>query len=262
ELSKTYRMVREMGEAGIAFNYDPKEFDLNKIPVWAEMKKFQSFRTMIRPITVQLSLGGFSPTDLPDLKYEDVIDLIARHSREHHDQKMIGQKQRFLKMFASCYGSEFLHSETLLGHAKEARDFLTYITYIDKPKVCPSGVKYASEVYSIHHGKNRQFAGELLDPAEVNSFRYLVLTRNFPYHKVLHTPETIDLNPDVVYFGSFKKEFQLLRDSGRERQYARGEIKFSDFVREFRNFISHENHVHKWEKKKTQYFKDQKCKNY
>ena len=264
DLSETYRMVREMNEAGmIGDKFSPKVFDLNRVPIWAEMKKHKSFQMMIRPITIQLSLGGFSPRDLPYLKYEDMIDLIARHSREHHDQKMIGQKQRFLKMFATCYGGDFLKNESLLGHAKEAKDFLTCISHIDKPKGCPSNVKYASEIYSVHHGINRQYAGELENPAEVNSFEHLVLTRNFPYHKVLHTPESIDLNPNIIYFGSLKKDFQIMRDPIRERQYARGEIKFSDFVKGFKMFIDYEEGRHRDDKTKkivAKFCQDQRCK--
>ena len=225
DLSETYRMIRDMNAAGlINEKHDPKDYDLNTIPIWAEMKKYKSFQTMVRPITYQLSLAGFSPKDLPYLKYEDVIDLIARHSHDHHDQKIIGQKQRFLKMFATCYGKEFLENESILGHGKEAKDYLTYISYIDKPKQCPQSVKYTADIYSVHHSKNRQFANELENPSEVNSFRNLTLTRNFPHHKVLHSPQDIDLDANIIFFGSFMKEFQITRDPQRERLYANGQL--------------------------------------
>ena len=227
DMSETYKMARDMNAGKTGTKYKPKDYNLDDIPIWEEMKKYKSFQLMARPIRYQLSIISFLPERLPYLKYEDLIDLIARHSHDHHDQKMVGQKQRFLKMFAACYGKEFMERESLLGHGKEAKDYLTYISYLNKQKLCPESVKYTSEYYTVHHRKNRQFASELESPAEVNNFRYLTLTRNFPHHKVLHSPQNIDLNPNIIFFGSFLSEFQITRDPQREKLYANGQNKNS-----------------------------------
>ena len=224
-LSKTYRKTREKVAAGQnLIKNEPKDFNLDELPIWNEMKKHKSFLAMSRAIKYQLSLGGFQPKDLKSLKYEDIIDLIARHSYEYTKERMIGQKQRFLKMFVACYGQKFLETEKLLGYGKQAMNFLTYIDYIDNPRECPEEAKKAANFYSIHHNKNRKFANELDNPSDVNNFRYLTLTRTFPHHKILHTPQTIDLNPNIVFFGSFVPEFQITRDPHRERLYANGKL--------------------------------------
>lgn len=220
-LSEKYAALKkELEPVSSHYSYSPSEYELNNVPIWSEMKKFNSFRSMYRPICHQLAKTGYPPEDLKDLNLSDMLDLISRHNRENPTRRMQSQRSRFLKMFAACYGEEFIEKMTMLGKEKIAKDFMTYIDYLDKPKQkCPPEVRYASEMFNIHHVKNRKYAEELNDYSQVNDFSNLALCFVFPHHKILHTPCEIDLNPNIIFFGSFLNEFQITRNPQKERQY-------------------------------------------
>jgi hypothetical protein len=40
----------------------------------------------------------------------------------------------------------------------------------------------------------------------------------------LHNPVEIDLNPNIVFFGSFVQDFQIIRNPEKERLYLQGKI--------------------------------------
>lgn len=205
------------------YRYSPSDYELNNVPIWSEMKKFNSFRSMYRPICHQLAKLEYPPQELHLLNISDMVDLIACHNRENPNRRMQSQRTRFLKMFAACYGEKFIEKMALMGKEQIALDFMTYIDYIDKPKQkCPPEVRYAGELFNVHHVKNRKYAEELHDYSQVNDFSNLALCFVFPHHKILHTPCEIDLNPNIIFFGSFLSEFQITRNPGKERMYLRG----------------------------------------
>lgn len=205
------------------FSHSPSDYKLNEIPIWHEMKKFNSFRSMYRPICRQLAQIEYPPEELHSLNLSDMIDLISAHNHESTTRRMISQRTRFLQMFSKCYGDEFLKKMKILGKEPEAADFLTYISYLDKPRYqIPSKVRYAAELFNIHHVKNRKYAEELDDYSKVNDFSNLALCFTFPHHKVLHTPYEIDLNPNIIFFGSFLSELQITRNPAKERAYMQG----------------------------------------
>ena len=220
-LSEKYAALKnQLSPDSLHYPYSPSEYELNKVPIWSEMKKFNSFRAMYRPICRQLAKTGYPPEDLKNLDLSDMLDLIARHNRENSAHRMQNQRTRFLKMFATCYGEEFIEKMSMLGKEKTARDFMTYIDYLDKPKQkCPPEVRYTAEMFNIHHVKNRKYAEELDDYSKINDFSNLALCFVFPHHKILHTPCEIDLNPNIIFFGSFLNEFQITRNPQKERQY-------------------------------------------
>ena len=227
DLSESYRAYKNNAEKYETTPiYKISDYDLNKAPFWAEMKKFNSFRYMYRPICAQLAKINYPPEKLDQLGYIDMLDAISRHNREHPEHRMPSQRTRFLKMFSACYGEEFISKMSLLGKEKIARDFLTYIHYLDKPgRQCPQEVRYTANLFNVHHVKNRKHANELDDYSKVNDFSNLALCSAFPHHKVLHSPAEIDLNPNIVFFGGFLNEFQITRDPEKERLYQRGLIK-------------------------------------
>lgn len=233
DLSAPYRLAKENTEKyNLQSFYKPSEYDLNQIPSWSEMKKFNSFRSLHRPIRYQLAKINFIPDQLNQLTLPDIIDIINTHHREHPNYYIPNQRTKFLKMFSACYGQEFREKMTLLGKEKEAKDFLTYIHYLDKPtQRCPSQVKYVSEMFSVHHVKNRQFAHELDDYSQANDFSNLALCFTFPHHKILHTPTEIDLNRNIIFFGGFLREFQIIRNPEKERLYTQGLIKTPPLIK-------------------------------
>ena len=206
--------------------YKSGDYDLNQIPIWVEMKKFNSFRAMYRPICAYLAKINYSPEQLNQLNFYDVLDIIAQHNRANPKQRMPSQRNAFLKTFAACYGDEFLHKMTQMGKKDEALGLLVYIHCLDKHNVkCPKQAHDAARKFNIHHIKNRKNAEEMEDYSLVNNSPNLTLCYAFPHHKILHTPVEIDLNPNIVFFGSFLQEFQIIRNQEKERLYQQGMIK-------------------------------------
>lgn len=200
--------------------YSPLDYNLNDVPIWSEMKKFNSFRAMYPSICRQLAKTGYPSEELKYLNLSDMLDIIGRHNRENPTLRMQNQRTRFLKMFATCYGEEFIEKMAFLNKGKIAKDFIAYIDCLDKPKQkCPPEVRYVGEMFNVHHVKNRKYAEELHDYSQINDFSNLALCFVFPHHKILHTPCEIDLNPNIIFFGSFLNEFQITRNPEKERQY-------------------------------------------
>lgn len=238
ELSGVYKAAKMAAtKYDVCDIYQISDYNLNEIPCWAEMKKFNSFRPMYRNICRQLSKIGFNPSNLNQLGYSDVIDIVAHHNREHPEQRLIGQRSRFLKMFAACYGEEFVNKMSLIGRDRDekqkneqlAKNFLTYVYYMDNPsKKAPKECASAANYFSVHHTQNRKYANEMEDYSSVNNFSNLVLCISRPHHTILHTPQEIDLDRNVVFFGGFLQEFRISRDPQKERDYE------NNLIREFR----------------------------
>ena len=235
DLSPSLRIAKEN-----ALNYEQtplyktQDYDLNKVPIWREMKKFNSFRPMYYPIAVQLAKINFPPEDLVNLKLLDLLDCISLHNKQNPKHRMPSQRNVFLKTFSACYGEEFLEKMTLLGKKEEAQGLLTYIYYLDKPnQKCPKDAKEYAKLFNIHHTKNRKNAEEMEDYSLVNNLPNLTLCLE-QYHKILHNPIEIDLNPNIVFLGSFVREFQIMRNPEKERLYLQGKIPDFRFQREGR----------------------------
>ncbi len=225
DLSATYRAFKESNQNFEITHFNkPYEYDLNEVPCWADMKKFNSFRVMSRPICSQLAQINYPLDKLKQLTYVDMLDMIASHNKAYPEHRMSNQRTRFLKMFAACYYEEFLEKMSLLGEEKEAKDLLTYIYYLDRPEKYPQDLRYIMSLFTVHHGKNRKNANELEDYSKVNDFSNLCLCKDMPHHKILHTPYEIDINTNILFFGSFLQEFQIIRNSEKERQYLQGNI--------------------------------------
>ena len=226
DLSATYRAFKESNQNFEITHFNkPYEYDLNEVPCWADMKKFNSFRVMSRPICSQLAQINYPLDKLNQLTYVDMLDMIASHNKAYPEHHMPNQRTRFLKMFAACYYEEFLEKMSLLGEEKESKDLLTYVYYLDRSEKCPQDLRYIMSLYTVHHGKNRKNANELEDYSKVNDFSNLFLCKDMPHHKILHTPYEIDINRNIVFFGSFLQEFQIIRNPEKERQYLQGNIK-------------------------------------
>lgn len=202
------------------YPHSPSDYDLNQIPIWQEMKKFNSFRNMYRPICKQLAKIEYPPTDLAKLQLADMLDILSTHNRENPSARMTCQRSRFLKMFAACYGDEFIEKMTIMGKNKDAQNFMEYIRFLDNPskKISPE-IRQAAELFNVHHVKNRKHAEELNDYSTVSDFSNLALCGVFPYHKILHYPYEIDLNPNIIFFNSFLGELQITRNPEKERRY-------------------------------------------
>jgi hypothetical protein len=208
--------------------FSPHDYDLNQIPVWEDMKKFQSFRSMHRTITVALSKIAYNPGQLNKLQYADMLDIIAQHNKQNPQNRMPCQRTRFLKMFAAVYGEEFVTKMSILGKGKDATDFLSYIHYMDKPsKKMPIDARTAANKFNVHHGKNRKHANELPDYSQVNDFSNECLCWVFPHHKLLHYPCEIDINPNIVFLGGFLPDFQIIRNPAKERLYQQGLLRIT-----------------------------------
>ena len=214
--------------------YKTQDYNLNNIPIWLEMKKFNSFRTMYYPICQHLAHINFPPEELSSLKLIDLLDCIAIYNKKNPKHRMPSQRNIFLKTFAACYGDEFLEKMSLLGRKEEAEGLLTYINYIDKPnQKIPKEIKEIAKLFNVHHIKNRKNAEEMEDYSLVNNLPNLTLCLE-QYHKILHNPVEIDLNPNIVFFGSFVREFQIMRNPEKERLYLQGKIPDFRFKREGR----------------------------
>ena len=235
DLSQNYQKAKENSiNYEQTLLYKPQDYNLNNIPIWQEMKKFNSFRPMYYPICHNLANINFPPEDLPTLKLIDLLDCIAIHNKKNPKNRMPAQRNIFLKTFAACYGEEFLGKMTLLGKKEEAKGLLTYIYYIDKPnQKCPKEVKEYAKLFNIHHIKNRKNAEEMEDYSQVNNLSNLTLCLE-QYHKILHNPIEIDLNPNIVFFGSFVQDFQIIRNPEKERLYLQGKIPDFRFKKEGR----------------------------
>ena len=208
--------------------HDPKEYNLCNIPIWSEMKKFKNFQLMCFPICNQLANIGYPPDQLHFLNIYDIAYLIKKHNKENHSNIMPCQRSKFLKMFATCYGEEFLQIESMLGREEDARNFLEYIRvqYINHTESYSdekwAKIQLSAAKYNVHHKKNRQFANETDDYSEINNFSNLTLCYANPYHAVLHHPKEIDLNTNLVYLGGLNKEFHIIRNPANERLYSQG----------------------------------------
>lgn len=212
----------------VAHRHEANEYNLDQIPIWNEMKKFKNFRDMYHPLKHQLAEMGYDPTQLNLLNICDVGYLIKKHNKENPKNQMQCQRTRFLKMFSACYGDEFIQKSRMLGREEVAKDFIEYIDCLGTDKKVSDErwkeLLQASSYFSVHHKKNRQYAFELDDYSKINDFSNLALCFHHPYHTVLHQPQVMDLNTNIVYFGSFRPEFQIIRDPERERQYLKGNL--------------------------------------
>ena len=211
--------------------YEAKNYDLNNIPIWSEMKKFKNFQTMYYPICHQLAKMGYSPNELQYLNIYDVAYLIKKHNKENPQKLMPCQRTKFLKMFAVCYGEEFLHIETMLGRQEEAKNFLEYIHQLNTSKQYSDDawekIQKSVSLYNVHHKQNRQFACETDDYSQINNFSNLTLCYAHPYHMIMHHPQEQDLNTNLVYLGGLRKEFRIVRNPANERLYSQGIYKIS-----------------------------------
>lgn len=216
----------------ISNRHDIKKYDLNNIPIWSEKKKFKNFQTMYFPICHQLANIGYPPDQLQHLNIYDVAYLIKKHNKENNQKLMPCQRTKFLKMFAVCYGEEFLRIETILNRGEDAKYFLEYISQLNTTK------QYSDETwekiqksvtkYNVHHKKNRQFACETDDYSQINDFSNLTLCYADPYHTILHHPKEIDLNINLVYLGGLREEFRIIRNPANERLYSQGIYKIKN----------------------------------
>lgn len=215
----------------ICDRHDIKEYNLNNIPIWSEMKKFKNFQLMYHPICCQLANIGYPPDQLHLLNIYDIAYMIKKHNKENPQNLMPCQRTKFLKMFATCYGEEFLRIETMLGREEDAKNFLEYIRvqYINQNETYSdekwAKIQLSAAKYNVHHKKNRQFANETDDYSEINAFPNLTLCYAHPYHTILHHPKEIDLNTNLVYLGGLKNEFRIVRNPANERMYSQGIVK-------------------------------------
>lgn len=215
--------------------YKYSDYELTNIPIWSEMIKFKNFQAMYFPICHQLAKMGYPPDELQYLNIYDVAYLIKEHNKQHKEnpQKMMQcQRTKYLKMFAVCYGEEFLHIETMLGREEDAKNFLEYIHQIGTSKQYSDGalekLQKSAALYNVHHKKNRQFACETDDYSQINGFSNLTLCYANPYHTILHHPQEIDLNINLVYLGGLRSEFRIVRNPANERLYSQGIYKIKN----------------------------------
>ena len=169
---------------------------------------------------------GYSPHDLHLLNIYDVAYLIKKHNKENAQNIMPCQRSKYLKMFAVCYGNEFLNIESMLGRGEDAKYFLEYIQHFNSNKEYSdetwAKIISSASKYNVHHKKNRQFANETDDYSTINDFSNLTLCYANPYHKILHQPKEIDLNTNLAYLGGLKKDFVIIRNPENERLYFQG----------------------------------------
>lgn len=216
----------------ISNRHDIKEYDLNNIPIWSEMKKFKNFQTMYFPICHQLANMGYPPDELILLNIYDVGFLIKKHNKENPQKFMPCQRTKFLKMFSICYGEEFIHKETMLGREEEAKYFIEHINQLSTSKNYSDEtwgkMQKSASLYNVHHKKNRQFACETDDYSKINDFSNLTLCYSNPYHTIMHHPQELDLNTNLVYLGGLRKEFRIIRNPANERLYSQGIYKIRE----------------------------------
>lgn len=226
-LSASFTEEKKLSQENIERKqYSFKEYDLNIIPCWSEMKKFDNFKKMSIPIRKQLSAIGFPPSKLKDLNLYDVGYLIKKHNTENFPNVMPCQRTNFLKMFATCYGEEFLRIETLLGRLDTAEAFLKYIKHLNTKKPNTIEMQKAANLYNIHHIRNRQHANELNDYSKINCFSNMTLCYANPYHTILHIEyksaksnrniKSLNLNNQIIYLGGLRRDFFILRNSSIE----------------------------------------------
>lgn len=216
-------------ETDCADKYSYKDYDLNNIPCWSEMRKFDNFRKMSKNIRIQLASIGCSPDKLKELNIYDVGYLIKKHNSKNFPNVCPCQRTKYLKMFASCYGKEFLRIETMLGRGETASDFLDYIKQINTNRPKTPKMQIAADLYNIHHIRNRQHANEIHDYSKVNDFSNMTICYANPYHVILHLGynnpksdrhiKSLNLNSQIVYLGGFRQEFFILRNPAVENLY-------------------------------------------
>lgn len=215
----------------VSNRHDIKEYDLNNVPIWSEMKKFKNFQFMYFPICHQLANMGYPPDQLQYLNIYDVAYLIKKHNKENSQKLMPCQRTKFLKMFAVCYGEDFLRIESTLGRSEDAKHFLEYINQLNTSKQYSDEtwekIQKAASKYNVHHKKNRQFACEIDDYSQINDFSNLTLCYADPYHTILHHPKEIDLNTNLVYLGGLREDFRIIRNPANERLYSQGIYKLA-----------------------------------
>ena len=206
--------------------YDPRDYDLTSNPFFSEMQKFSSFQASHGHICQQLAAIGYPPNHVPHLNIYDLGYLLKKHYKENPQKIVLCKRAKFLKMFAACYGEEFLRIETMLGRAEEAQYFLEYINQINTNKTYSDEtwekIQNSVALYNVHHKKNRQFANETDDFSLINDSHNLTLCYANPYHSILHHPQEIDLNTNLVYLGGLHKEFLIIRNPEKERLFLKG----------------------------------------
>jgi hypothetical protein len=215
DLSPTYAEAIKNTETGNSLNIKSSEYNLNNISHWKLMKEFSSFRSMKKVICDNLAFLNIPPQDLPKLNYADIFDIIKKHNIRHPERAMPSRRTKFLKMFAACYGEDFVRIESYFGHKKEALDFLAYTTYLGTTQKAPLEIKESAERYNVHHGKFRK-------NAKSNSNDHLTLC-NKELHAMIHYLKK-NIDSQIVYFGTFSNYFHIYRDFEKERLYFQGII--------------------------------------
>ncbi len=215
ELSPIYLKALHHSAETSTISYSEDAYNLNTIPQWKIMKKFSSFRSMRKMVCARLSELKISPDKLPELHHNDIFHIIRQHNITHPEHAMPCRRTKFLKMFAACYGEDFVRIESYFGRKKQASDFLAYITYLGTAKKIPPEIRQSAELYNVHHGKWRT-------DAKSNTNGKLTLCDK-ELHSMLHYLKK-NINPQIVYFGTFSPFFHIKRDFQKEHLYACGEI--------------------------------------
>ena len=233
DLSPTYSAALHADSQSSPNLHSDNFYNLNNVPQWKIMKNFSSIRSMRKIICDRLSELKILPEKLHELNHNDVLHIIRQHNITHPDKAMPCRRTKFLKMFAACYGKDFVRIESYFGHKKEALDFLAYTTYLGTSKKIPPEIRLSAERYNVHHRKWRT-------GAKCNTNGKLTLC-NKELHSMIHYLKK-NINPRIVYFGTITPFFHIMRDFEKEHLYACGKI--SDYQIPDTQYISSDTKRH------------------
>lgn len=191
--------------------YSPGDYNLNEIPIWQEMKKFDTISTLGKRLRIQMAKQDIPPQILGEMNYFDLMHLALNHLRETKTPPFESARSRNFKMFAACYREEFSSIMNLLGYKSQ------YTANLLKKMSQGS----CDDILHFHHNPNIQHCTEKGDISQTSHFSRMVLTFYMPYHRSFHYPVNMDVDPGIVFFGGYGSVLQIRHNLERERQYIR-----------------------------------------
>ncbi len=189
--------------------YWPSDYNLDDIPVWQDMKKFDTISTLGKRLRTQMAKQDIPPYILPEMNYFDLMHLALNYLRETKIPPFESARSRNFKMFAACYHEEFSYAMGLLGYKPQ---YTQKLLQKMRQGTC-------DDILHFHHNPNIQYCTDNNDISKTSHFSNMVLTFYMPYHRSFHYPNNMDVNKDIVFFGGYGPLLQIKHNIERERQY-------------------------------------------
>lgn len=191
------------------YHHTPAQYNLDAVPFWQTMKRFESFRRAAPFIQRELAAVNFPPRQLQQLNYYDLNHLLLTASIHEKRHLIPSRRRENIKMFIACYEPEFVRVMRLLKYSD--REILRHINLMKNGRL--------DETMDAHHKNNVKDSRNFANISDANAFSNMMITFVSPLHRSLHRPFQLKVDSSVAFMGGYDPLLQIRRDPERERRY-------------------------------------------